>query len=526
MKIKSTIINSALTIGLYAQQVTLPPPPALYDNKIKNDETLSLPIKNDIDPILTDIIPPITITETEKTLNHTDSLKFTNASINQVIELLANKGNYSYFHNPQLIGEAFNVSGKLKPDTPENQLQSLAFQYNLKIYIKNNTIYALTSNQQEDLPKKEFTYKLEYLRPSDIASLQQMVNPVLSSTGIITLEPKTNTVVIYDNPNNIESAKILFKKIDIPQDQIVLDVKIFSVNRTKAKEIGVNWASTLGNGGSVATVDGLNRLLGLSTASDITNASPDLVFNANQINVAITALNEYGITKLKNNPIVVTEDNEDAYVSVINRVPIITSTSQTGASTSNTSEEVRYTIDESDSTDPETTREIGTTLFVKPTILPDNSVRLQMRPRTAQIVGFEQSGTPGSSNRFPIVTESSVNTTARIPVGSSLVVGGFIQESDTKSKTKVPLLGDIPGIKNLFRSETTEKEISSLIFVVTPKTYNAGSLSNNKHTDNYIRNEIYHPANNKGSYVTDEIPIQKNTNSVKYNNKYRFKKKR
>ena len=87
----------------------------------------------------------------------------------------------------------------------------------------------------------------------------------------------------------------------------------------------------------------------------------------------------------KSNPVVITEDNEKASISLIDRVPIITTTTNQGTSTSSVSEEVRYTIDASDSTDPETTREIGVTISITPSLLPDGTIRMHMRPRNAQI---------------------------------------------------------------------------------------------------------------------------------------------
>ena len=87
----------------------------------------------------------------------------------------------------------------------------------------------------------------------------------------------------------------------------------------------------------------------------------------------------------KSNPVVITEDNEKASISLIDRVPIITTTTNQGTSTSSVSEEVRYTIDASDSTDPETTREIGVTISITPSLLPDGTIRMHMRPRSAQI---------------------------------------------------------------------------------------------------------------------------------------------
>ena len=92
---------------------------------------------------------------------------------------------------------------------------------------------------------------------------------------------------------------------------------------------------------------------------DITN---NIILSPLQLSGVLRALNENNMVNQKSNPVVITEDNEKASISLIDRVPIITTTTNQGTSTSSVSEEVRYTIDASDSTDPETTREIGVTI--------------------------------------------------------------------------------------------------------------------------------------------------------------------
>ncbi len=149
-------------------------------------------------------------------------------------------------------------------------------------------------------------------------------------------------------------------------------------------------------------------------------------------------------------------------------------------------EEVRYKIDASDKAiteDPDNHREIGISIAVTPTLLPDGTVRMKMRPRSAQItgevVGVGVGGVPG--NRYPRVTESMVETIARIPDGCSLLVGGFYGEVQSKDKNKVPLLGDIPILNFFFKSREANKEQTSLVFIVTPTSYDPTStLANNR----------------------------------------------
>jgi len=401
------------------------------------------------------------------------AFQLTDAGLNDVFGLLAENANRQYFHNPRISGPDFNVTGRLLVGDPLGKMEELAFQYGLEIYQKGNTVYALTKEQMGELPSKEFHYRLRYLRPSDIEAIRVLVAPYLSpGTGIVNFEPKTNTVVVIDTPQRIERVENFFKKIDEPLGQVVIEVKILSVNSTAASNIGVNWSQTLGDIGlSLDAIYNLNSIFGIDAgALPADNGTSNFVLDSASLSGVLRALNEGGLVKQMSNPVVITEDNEQAIISLIDRVPIITRTiTNSDSGVQNTSEEVRYVLDSSDPVgDPATTREIGITMAVTPQILGDGTIRLQMRPRSAQIVG-EVEGVDG--NVFPQVSESTIQTLARIPDGHSLIVGGFFSESESDGNTKVPLLGDIPLLNFIFKSKAREKQSASLIFVVTPTSY-------------------------------------------------------
>ena len=161
-------------------------------------------------------------------------------------------------------------------------------------------------------------------------------------------------------------------------------------------------------------------------------------------------------------------------MSIIARNPIITTTQAVGTSGSGglATEEVRYKIDTADKsidTDPDKHREIGVSMVVTPTLLPDGTIRMKLRPRSASIIGSVTGKSSGNS--YPIVSESMLECIARVPDGYSLVVGGFFSEAVADNKTKIPLLGDIPVINFFFKSKEATNAKTSLVFIVTPRSY-------------------------------------------------------
>jgi len=484
-----------------------------------------------------------------------DGLFLKDAQLNEVLQLLALKAQRQYFHNSSLTGPNYLVTGHLNAGDPLKQMESLAFRYNLELYYKDDTVYALSPQDVQQLPQQEWTYQLKYLRPSDWETLREIIQPILSpTTGTVNFETKTNTLLVIDTTRRIERVEAFLKRLDKPKGQIIVETKILRVNSAAGSRIGVDWSSTLGETGlTFDAVQSLNSLFNLpdtrslvestvtansrtrtsstplvngntGRASGSTDINNNTTFNSNdsrtstpgnglvldnlQLQAVLRALNDGNLANQKSNPTLITEDNEQALITIIDRVPIITSTVTNTSAGSNTTEEVRYTIDEDDPTLSDVdgggnTREIGVTLTITPTLLPDNTIRMDLRPRTAQIVEFI-SGGGESRNQYPRVSESMVQAIARVPNGHSLIIGGFYGYADEKSENKVPILGDIPFIGFFFKSKETTKEQTSLVFIITPTSYDPASALENLRTNNAIydnvamgsdHNEIFAPEN-------------------------------
>ncbi|MEI8038512.1 MAG: secretin N-terminal domain-containing protein, partial [Verrucomicrobiota bacterium] len=425
------------------------------------------------------------------------------ASLNDIFQFLAKSAGRQYFHNAKIAGPEFLVTGHLNEGNPLQQMEELAFMYGLSLHTKGNTLYALTQVQLNQLPSIEFHYQLNYLRPTDVEQIKELIKPMLSpGTGIVNFEPKTNTIIIIDSATRIEQARQLLHGIDKAKGQIIVETKILRINSTAAERTGVNWAASLGKEGvPLAISRDLGSIFGLPTQMTSVIGSPtqpgvtfpqgtNLVLNPIELTGVLRALAEGGLASQISNPTLITEDNEQATISIIDRIPIITtSTTQgSGASANPTvTEQVRYKIDIADKsidTDPDKHREIGISLVVTPTLLPDGTVRMKLRPRSAQVIEQVKSIT---GNYYPRVTESMVESLARVPDGYSLVVGGFYGESTTNDKTKIPLLGDIPVLNFFFKSKAATNEKTSLVFIVTPKSYDPTSHHSNNRASHLVR---------------------------------------
>src|SRR3981081_238993 len=358
-----------------------------------------------------------------------------NYPLNDLYQYLANLAGLQYFHSPAL--DSIRVTGQLfKTGDPLENMRELALQYNLVLYQRGRTIYAKTQEQIVDLPQQEFRYELKYLHPTE-DDVQRMLSHFLTSDrGSITFEPKVNTIVVMDNESAIRRISTFLSSVDRPKHQISIQVRVISVDTTASKGIGVDWSGVLGSSGLQVSATGhlnLSSLIG----TDLFKKGASVTVSTNTVSAVLRALYGNDRVSIENAPLVVTEDNEPANVSVVTRTPIVTSTVTTSNGVTNTTNEVRYQIDKPDKTEPaQYRRELGTHLAVTPTILPDGTIRLLINgtvgTQTGSVV-VPVSTNPPLSNTYPIVNEDHIANLARLPTGYSLILGGFINESTTET---------------------------------------------------------------------------------------------
>lgn len=363
---------------------------------------------------------------------------------------------------------------------------------------------------------------------ADFEKLKSIIKPMLTKDmGQIEFEEKNNVLLVTDNKVRLQKVRDLLEQLDRPKQQIVINVRILRVRKNHGSKIGVDWSGILGDGLPISASQSLNALFGLPDSATLTktlSASRDLansftrsrdtitgndlpsditttndtttrdsstnslsesiqeytdgaglVFGALDMEAIVHALKEHDFVTQEACPTIITEDNEQGIISIVDRFPLITSNVVATTTGTNVTDEVRYKIDEEDpnaSDEPQKSREIGVTLSVTPTLLPDGTVRMRLRPRVANIVDF----VPGQTgNVFPRVSESTIEGISRIPKGQSLFLGGFYDSSDNSKNSKVPVLGSIPLLNKLFGYHDKSNSQISLVFIITPRVYDASS---------------------------------------------------
>ena len=267
----------------------------------------------------------------------------------------------------------------------------------------------------------------------------------------------------------------------------------------------MDWSKTLGQSGltlSATAQSNLDAVFGFTplrtfapptqTATTITstNGGTNVILGPVTVTAVVHALYENTRAHEENAPMVITEDNQQSQVRIVTRTPIVVSTVTVTNGVSNISNDVRYYLDQSDVAK---NREIGTTLFVTPSILPDNTIRLQIDGTVATQIGTIATPTGSTivpTNNYPIVNEAHLVNLSRVPSGYSLILGGFVTINNSTNTNRVPILGSIPLLGQAFRFKSTTRSRTNLAFIITPVAFQAENPERAVEVSQYDRGQI------------------------------------
>ena len=277
-----------------------------------------------------------------------------------------------------------------------------------------------------------------------------------------------NAILVDASPLAFASVKELLESIDLPQQQVLVEVMIVEVSDTNALELGVEWSTidqpqegttTVISGNRPATVNSTQGLIqeqvfpqgltfGLATGT-ITlpdgSVVPELPF-------LLRALQGKRDVNILSNVPLRTQNNAEASVSVVNNIPILTSVIEGGTGDNR---DVIQNIERLD---------VGIQLTVKPRVNPNNEITMELNPVIEAIVQETSAGV----ELTPTIARREVKNTLTMSDRSTVVISGLMREDVVEEVNQVPVLGSIPFLGALFRSTNDRKEKTNLLIFVTP----------------------------------------------------------
>ncbi|MBH0065938.1 type IV pilus secretin PilQ [Psychrobacter sp. SZ93C1] len=300
-------------------------------------------------------------------------------------------------------------------------------------------------------------------------------NSLLSNRGTVTVDNRTNTLIIKDVADSIENIHKLIAKIDVPVRQVMIEARIVSASDSFSKEIGVSWGilsdgaasnSSLLVGGSDQTLWDLRDFDIDSDAGtvsyDITrpdNLNVDLGVSDPAGSIAFGLLGLSGYTL----DLELSAMQADNRGEVISTPKILTADKQTAKISSGT--QIAY--QEASASGATTTSfiEAALSLEATPNITPDGKISLNLNIKN---------GAPTVYNGAVAISEDSITTNIIVEDGQTVVLGGVFKNRIADGVEKVPFLGDLPYVGRLFRKDTRSNEKEELLIFITTKLINDG----------------------------------------------------
>lgn len=311
-----------------------------------------------------------------------------------------------------------------------------------------------------DVPMQTEVYDLKY---ADSEELQKSIEEILTeNVGAVRVDKRTNKIIVTDIPAKHTEIKALIGAFDAKPMQVLIEAKIIEVVLNDEYGLGINWKA-VGNWASERGVDFESKGLSLSSlANDKSNLSTFTInSSSDDFYAVISALQSMGKTNTLSNPRVSVLNNEEAKIAVATRQPFVSQTVVQGDSTSTTADNVEFV-------------DVGVTLKVTPTITHDGFILMEVQPSVSTapdslVIQGASDGTVFDRTVIPIVTKQEVETKVIIETGRTLVLGGLIQDSQTATVKKVPVLGDIPILGSAFKSKQDNFRKTELVLFLTPR---------------------------------------------------------
>lgn len=413
------------------------------------------------------------------------SINFQDIPVRNVLQLIADYNQFNLVVSDSVSG---NLTLRLD-GVPWQQVLDIILQVKgLDKRVDGNVILVapkeeLDRREQQQLEKARMAeelgdlqseiIKINFAKASDIAQMiggDGAVN-MLSERGSISIDERTNALLLRELPDNIHVIRDIVASLDIPVKQVQIEARIVTVNEGDLDELGVRWGFSSTNGstttggsiesnlGAIGLYDGssdsgdgaaIDDFLNVNLAATSANAS-SIAFQVAKLgadtllDLELSAMQRESKAEIISSPRLITTNKQPAYIEQGTEIPYLESSSSGATS-------VAF-------------KKAVLSLKVTPQITPDNRLVLDLsvtQDRPGEVVKT------GTGEAVAINTQR-IGTQVLVNNGETVVLGGIFQHSVTSSVDKVPLLGDLPLLGALFRRSYEQMGKSELLIFVTPK---------------------------------------------------------
>ena len=382
------------------------------------------------------------------------------------------------------------------------------------------------------------------LRYAAATNLVSLITPTLSQRSTVIPDMRTRQIIIRTTERELAAVAALVTKLDTATRQVLVEAKVVQTSKDISSAKGVDWTGTLANqhmsfgngltsqnvlntttsqagaGAGTPTVSPGGATIGGGTGSSSLNLSTNIstitstllgapaagggfsmntakgispataFLNADGLQAVLSFLNTDADTKTIAAPRGVALDGSPTELMVVNNIPIFMQTQSApaaGAAQGLATVQPNYNL----KVGTTILNEVGVKLTVTPRIAGPTNVLLEVQPEISAQTGTVSETLNGQNNTAPTFSRTRIQTEASVPSGYTLVLGGLDQDVTSKNYTKVPFLGDLPGLGYAFRSDSKSHQRQTILIFVTPTI---------------IQDQDYQPSNSKFLRQKPEAP--------------------
>jgi len=388
------------------------------------------------------------------------TLEFRDTTLRTVFEVIARTSGINFVFDKDVRADT-KVTIFMRNTSIDDVVKLLLATNQLDRKLLNeNSMLIYPSTPAKTREYAELVTRSFYLANADVKQAQAMVRALVKTRDVF-VDEKLNLLVMKDTPEAVLLAERLLESLDMAEPEVMLDVEVLEVTRSKLLDLGLQFPDQVGYGllqpssNSTIVNNGVtqtNTNLGGTLAPgfvDLRNRSGLTSFVTNPA-LLLNLRNQDGDGNLLANPRIRVKNREKAKIHIGEKLPVFTTTSTANVGVSAS---VAYL-------------DVGLKLEVEPNVFLDDDVAIKVGMEVSSIV--KEVAGPSSSLAYQVGTRS-VATTLRLRNGETQVLAGLISDEERNSASRLPGLGDVPLLGRLFSSQRNNNNKTEIVLLITPR---------------------------------------------------------
>jgi general secretion pathway protein D len=372
------------------------------------------------------------------------TLEFRDAAVKMVFDVLSRASGLNFILDKEIRSDT-RITIYVRNVAVEDAIDLILVQSQLeKKVLSDNTVLVYPNTPQKVREYQDLVIRSFYLVNSDAKETANLLKNILKVKDI-QVDDRLNMIFLRDTPDTVRLAEKLIRNQDLAEPEVVLEMEVMEINRTRAVELGMSWPDTF-----TWLVPDPNKITLDQLPFEQRRSTDRIGINASTV---LRMKQDNGVANLLSNPRIRVKNREQARVLVGDRVPIITATVTPGAVNPVTTETISYL-------------DVGLKLDVQPVILLDDDVSIKVMLEVSTLGDSVKTNSGSVAYR---VGTRTVATSLRMRDGETQVLMGLIRDEERGSAGGVPGLMSLPLIGRLFSVPKNEKQKTEIVLSITPR---------------------------------------------------------